>query len=123
DGEGVAVDREDDVAGLDAGLGGGPVAGDAVDEDAAVEAGALDGLEVDPDVGARDAPVLAERVGDAPGELARAGEAHALPAAGVHADDVAADADERAAGVAGVDQRVVLDPARVLPGAPAGEDV
>ncbi len=119
----LAVHRHDDIAGLDAGgLGRRVVARDVLDHDPA-DLGQPDVsrvVQVDVvDGDAQRRPVhLAvgdELVHDGTGEVDRDGEAVARVESGlagdggVDADHLAADAHERAAGVAGVDGRVGLD--------------
>ena len=87
----------------------GRVGGELLDEDAEVTAGDVAGLD--------------ELADDAVDHVDRDGEAQAVVRAGgtgdggVHADDLAVDVAERAAGVAGVDRRVGLDEVFIALGA------
>ena len=121
--DGLAIDGDDDVAELNAGLGCALAGSDGVDQDApvgeAVFAADRSGyvtLEADADGAAHDLVLRPdEHVVDVDDDVGGHGKADALRAhrlgvdGGIHADDLAGHVDERTAGVARVDGGVRLD--------------
>ena len=120
--DGKAVERDDDVFGLEAGVDGGAVGENVGDDDADVgrDAESLreigsEGLDVGTDGAAADAAIFSDLLVGVANDAAGDGEADAFVAAGfcvdesVDADDVAVGVYERAAAVAGIDGGVGLD--------------
>ena len=123
----AAVDRDEDVARLNARLGGAAVRGNDADDHTvgepvhATDRRGLSGLELNADGAANDFMFRSdEHVVDVGDDVGGHGEADTLRThglgidGGVHADDLAGHIDERAAGVAGVDGRIGLDKALEL---------
>src|SRR5688572_24576228 len=125
----LAVELQEDVLRLHARLGRRRAPVNAVDEDAFVNVDRVEGLQVlerfelDAKVAALDAASLVfagareDRADDFLGGVDGHGEVEVLPAAaGVDADHLAGHIHQRAAGVAGVDRGVHLDPVGELAG-------
>src|SRR4051812_31907041 len=114
-GDRATVDRGDDVAVAQAGVGGGTAAGDLADRGAGARRRVG---ELHAEVGVGDLAAGDELLGDALDHARRDREADAVVAAGValdlriDADHVAAGVEQRAARVAVVDRGVGLDRAR-----------
>src|SRR3954453_21520748 len=114
-GDRAAVDRGDDVAAAQAGVGGGAAAGDLADRDAGARRGVG---QLHAEVGVGDLAPGDQLLGDALHDARRDREADAVVAAGValdlrvDADDVAGRVEQRATRVAVVDRGVGLDRAR-----------
>ena len=115
----LAVDRDRDVAGVELGLLAGGAFVDAGDQDAVLGvdvralAEILQGLEPEARPGAGHLPVLQDALDHVPHDRRGDREAQVVGAphaAGVDADNAAADVDERPARVARVDGGVGLDP-------------